>query len=483
MHRYFTEKGRSEEEALFLASYEEPAFHGIRWNRLKMTGSEYASYMDKLGLSVDAVPWCDGGFYTPEISLGKDPYYHAGAYYIQEPSAMLPASVLGTKPGEFVLDMCAAPGGKATRIAEDLRGEGLLVANEINAERSRALLRNLERAGAANVVILNEDPVRMVKNFKSFFDRIIIDAPCSGEGMFRRDPFAPKSWVRFGPKNCVPLQSQILECADEMLAPGGELVYSTCTFGEAENEEQIHAFLASHEGYEIIAHRDLPGVSCDEEGMMRIWPHKTRGEGHFCVHLRKAPGPDAHADSDIKTGVSGGPSAPDRRRIEKNPSSSNFTFVKSRECFTSFIKGLLTDEAGEEYEKTIKTDFVLHKDKVHMMPVSEVLFHGLKVVKMGDFPGEIKETAKGRVFVPSQALALELPKEKIRASRFLSLPRDDERLLRYLRCETIMLTDEEQGILDAGEWVIVACEELPLGFGKVSGGTIKNAYPKAWRLV
>ena len=223
MSAYFSERGLQTEEKAFWESYEKAPLHGIRWNRLKIASSEYQALMQDLDLPFDPVSWCDGGFYTPDISLGKEPYYHAGAYYIQEPSAMLPASVLGTQPGEFILDMCAAPGGKATRIAEDLNGAGLLVANEINADISRALLRNLERAGASNVVILNENPKNMVKNFSGFFDRIIIDAPCSGEGMFRRDPFAPKSWEKFGPSSCVPIQKEILGYADAMLKAGGDV--------------------------------------------------------------------------------------------------------------------------------------------------------------------------------------------------------------------------------------------------------------------
>ncbi len=468
MNQYFEEKGRTEEAPLFRASYDEAPYHGIRWNRLKVLPESYVSHMQALGLSSDDVTWCQGGYYTPDISLGKDPYYHAGAYYIQEPSAMLPASVLGTLPGEFVLDMCAAPGGKATRIAEDLKGEGLLIANEINTERSRALLRNLERCGAGNVVILNEDPKNMVRTFRSFFDRIIIDAPCSGEGMFRRDPFAPKSWERFGPDSCVPIQKSILGAADEMLVPGGTLVYSTCTFGEAENEEQIRAFLLEHPDYEIVPHPELSDISHDKDGMMRIWPHKSRGEGHFCVHLRK--GGEMRVEDDF-------------RKTGKNAMSKNFTFVKARECFEAFMEELLVPEVFASYQARIRTDFVLHKDKVHLLPVSEDLFKGLKVVKMGDFPGEVKETAKGRTFLPSQALALELRKEQIRDSRFLSLSREDERLLRYLRCETIMLTDEETGKLESGGNIVVACEDLPLGFAKVSGSVLKNMYPKAWRLV
>jgi len=468
MHVFFEERGLSSEEEEFWSSYEKEPMHGIRWNRLKVPASDYISKTVKLGFEADPVTWCDGGFYTPDVSLGKEPYYHAGAYYIQEPSAMLPASVLGTRPGEYVLDMCAAPGGKATRIAEDLQGEGLLVANEINADRARALLRNLERAGCGNVVIVNENPKNMVKNFAGFFDRIIIDAPCSGEGMFRRDPFAPKSWEKFGPSSCVPIQKEILEYADAMLVPGGNLVYSTCTFGEAENEEQIRDFLQAHPDYEIVPHRELSGVSHDEAGMMRIWPHRTRGEGHFCVHLRKK------AEADPK---------PDMRKTRTNPQSGQFTFVKAKECFRSFMEGLLCADAFASYKEKLDSEFVLHKDKVHLMPLAEELFKGLKVVKMGDFPGEIKETAKGRVFTPSQALALELDRKKIKDSRFLPLSMDDERLLRYLRCETIMLTDQEQDRLDDGEYIVVACEDMPLGFGKIQGAVVKNQYPKAWRLV
>ncbi|MBO4649676.1 MAG: RsmF rRNA methyltransferase first C-terminal domain-containing protein [Clostridiales bacterium] len=468
MHSYFEEKGRQDEEASFFASYEKAPLHGIRWNRLKVSSDDYEEHMKKMDLSCDPVTWCEGGFYTPDLSLGKDPYYHAGAYYIQEPSAMLPASVLGTKPGEYILDMCAAPGGKATRIAEDLKGKGLLVANEINTERSRALLRNLERCGAGNVVILNEDPAHMVKTFREFFDRIIIDAPCSGEGMFRRDPFAPKSWEKFGPDSCVPIQTNILGYADEMLRPGGTIVYSTCTFGEAENEDRIRDFLEKHPDYEIVSHKDLAGVSHDDMGMMRIWPHKTNGEGHFCVHLKKKEEGEVSEDP---------------RKTSTNPSSSQFVFTKSKECFCDFIKGLLTEDAANTYLAHVNTDFVLHKDKVHMLPVSEDIFKGLKVVKMGGFPGEIKETAKGRTFIPSQALALELTRSQIRPSRFLSLGRDDERLTRYLRCETIMLTEEETEYLDAGENIIVGVEDLPLGFAKVTGAVLKNAYPKAWRLM
>ena len=470
MHNYFEKKGRLDEEEAFFSSYEKTPVHGIRWNRLKLSPEQYEDYMKKMDLPCEQVSWCDGGFYTPDISLGKDPYYHAGAYYIQEPSAMLPASVLGTKPGEYVLDMCAAPGGKATRIAEDLKGEGLLVANEINTERSRALLRNLERCGAGNVVILNEDPANMTKTFRCFFDRIIIDAPCSGEGMFRRDPFAPKSWEKFGPASCVPIQTNILGYADEMLKPGGTIVYSTCTFGEAENEDRIHDFLEKHPNYEIVSHRELTGVTHDNEGMMRIWPHKTEGEGHFCVHLRKMQDPSFDF-------------ADDARKTEGNKSSSQFVFTKSRECFCDFIRGLLTEKAADEYLKNVDKDFVLHKDKVHMIPVSEKLFSGLKVVKMGDFPGEIKETAKGRTFIPSQALALEHNRTQFRPSRFLSLQRDDERLIRYLRCETIMLTEDELETLDDGKNIVVAVEDLPLGFAKVTGAVLKNLYPKAWRLM
>ena len=211
----------------------------------------------------------------------------------QDLSSILAVRLAAPARGDTVLDLCAAPGGKACRIAEELNGEGVLIANEISANRAKALLRNIERMGIPNAVVLNEDPINMRRFLAGVADKIIVDAPCSGEGMFRRDPSAVKSWERYGPVPCSELQDSILESADIMLKPGGELVYSTCTYGVLEDEDRIINFMEKHQGYEVIPHPEIKGVTHAASGSklpgsMRIWPHISEGDGHFCVHLRKA---------------------------------------------------------------------------------------------------------------------------------------------------------------------------------------------------
>ena len=274
----------------FFESFDTDGLKGIRINRMKSSECEYGKILSTLNENQKKVDWCDSGFYVSEDVSGNSPYYHGGVFYPQEPSAMLPAQVLSAKPGDIVVDLCAAPGGKSCRIAEDLKGEGILIANEISEPRSKALLRNVERMGLSNVVILNEDPINMRKVLPLCADKIIVDAPCSGEGMFRRDPGAVKSWEKYGPSTCSEIQASILESADMMLKPGGDLVYSTCTFCELEDEEQIADFLSKHPDYTIVAHPEINGVTHADSnskapGSMRIWPHLSEGDGHFCVHL------------------------------------------------------------------------------------------------------------------------------------------------------------------------------------------------------
>ena len=448
----------------FFESFDEEPLRGIRLNMSKVAPSDYESVMADLGESVDKVTWCDSGFYTSLEGSGNDPYYHAGVYYPQEPSAMLPAQVMSANPGDFVLDMCAAPGGKTCRLAEDMKGSGLLVANEINEMRAKALLRNVERMGIPNAVILNESPENLAKVFIGFFDKILLDVPCSGEGMFRRDAQAVKSWERFGPKTCIPIQREILEAAHVMLKAGGEIVYSTCTFCENEDEDQILRFIELHPEYSVIRHDDIEGITVSGEGFMRIWPHISRGDGHFCVHLKKSE--DAEVGS---------------MSLEKIPSyktkrKDNYGFSKSREAFLEFMRDILVS-----YEDPGK-DYLIHGNRVHLLPVNERIFDGLKVVKLGSYPGEIKPTTTERLFIPSHSLALMLKREEIREDSFLSLSRDDERLYRYLKGETIVVTPEEKASLKKKGYIVIAVNGYPLGFGKISGdGSIKNLYPKAWR--
>lgn len=461
----------------FLESFDKEPLKGLRMNRTKTPSSCFNDVLSAIGEAYNEVKWCDGGFYVENDSLGKDPYYHAGVFYPQEPSAMLPAQVLSVKEGDNVLDLCAAPGGKACRLGEDLNGTGLLVANEINEERAKALLRNIERMGIANAVILNETPEHLAERFEGFFDKILVDAPCSGEGMFRRDPFAVKSWEKFGPEVCIKLQADILKSAHMMLKPGGELVYSTCTFCEGEDEQQIISFMKEHPEYKVISHPEISGVthltSKDGlEGAMRIWPHVSSGDGHFCVHLIK------EITEENKDFGRYDFTFAFRKRTD------NYSFNKSKEALGNFMKEILKDEPYKVFAKRIDSDFVIHKDKIHLLQVNEHLFDKLKVVKLGSFPGEIKETNKGRLFVPSHSLCLSLKFDDIREDSRVVLTRDDPRLQRYLKGETVSLNDDEKDIVKKKGTIVVCVDKYPLGFGKTGGDfMIKNLYPKTWRLL
>lgn len=458
----------------FFESFDSESYHGLRLNRLKAASGDTDRVLNALNAQTKPVPWCRDGLYIKDFPSGKDPYYHAGVYYIQEPSAMLPAEVLGAQPGDKVLDLCAAPGGKATRIGADLRGDGLLVANEISEERSRALLRNIELFGIENVVITNETPQKLEKRFASFFDRILIDAPCSGEGMFRRDRNAVRSWERYGPSSCEVLQREILTSAHYMLAPGGHLVYSTCTFGTSENEDMIDWFLAEFPEYNAVPHPEIRGVSASSgtlfTGGMRIWPHMADGDGHFCVHLKKREDAPVHVAETVY------------RRDRRTDQSKLYTTRTAKDVLFRFAKEILTGGAYESWRQRADGQFVLQGDKTHLLPVSPDLFNALRVVKMGAFPGEVRPTQKGYSFTPSHAFALALTPGEMNPDHVLSLCREDGRLVRYLRGETIMLTNVESESLADNACILIAVDGFSIGWGKRGGAAIKNMYPKAWRL-
>ena len=475
MNSFFKETNTPSEG--FYESFDKVPLKGVRLNRSKVAEEDYSSVISSLGEEVNKVTWCSSGFYTTNESSGNDPYYHAGVYYPTEPSAMLPAQVMAAKPGDMVLDLCAAPGGKACRLGEDLKGEGLLIANEINENRAKALLRNIERMGINNCVILNETPEKLAVNFAGFFDKILVDAPCSGEGMFRRDPSAVKSWEKFGPVTCMKMQNEILESTHRMLKAGGELVYSTCTFCEGEDEDMILAFMEKYPEYEIIPHPELVGVShagpdSKLPGSMRIWPHLSEGDGHFCVHLRKKD--DAVVEEYELSKI---PSYKKKR-------NDNYGFGKSRETLCNFMAEILVKEKAKEYADYIKDKFIMHGNRLHILSVPERLFDGLKVVKLGEFPGEIKPTTTERIFIPSHSLALGLKYDDIRKDSIISLGRDSELTIRYLKGETINIDFNDYPELKKKGTVIIAVDKYPVGFGKItSDGSVKNLYPKAWRLV
>ena len=281
----------------YIACYEEPRYYGMRVNTGKISVEEFEKICP---FEIRKIPWIENGFYYDgdKVSPAKHPYYFAGLYYLQEPSAMTPANRLPVEPGDKVLDVCAAPGGKATELSAKLHGTGLLVANDISVSRAMALAKNLQISGTKNAVVTAETPENLAAVLPGFFHKVLIDAPCSGEGMFRRDPGMVKSWCIHGPEYYAALQAEILESAYVLLAPGGDMVYSTCTFSPLEDEGMIQSFLKKHPDMTICEVPRHPGYSegrpdwvpdgdSSLENCVRIFPHRAEGEGHFAVLLHK----------------------------------------------------------------------------------------------------------------------------------------------------------------------------------------------------
>ena len=272
-----------EEYPQYLESLERPRAVALRWNPLKGDKPD-------LPFVGEQVPWEPMGYYyDPESRPGLHPYHESGVYYLQEASAMSAVVLLDPQPGEKICDLCAAPGGKSTQIAGRLMGEGLLVCNEIHPARAKILSRNIERMGVANALVLNENPQRLAEKYPGFFDRVLVDAPCSGEGMFRKEEAAVTDWSQETVEMCARRQQEILRSAAMLLRPGGRLVYSTCTFAPEENEETVAAFLEEHPEFcrEDVA---APWFTPVDTGAFRLWPHKLLGEGHFVAVLRKTDG-------------------------------------------------------------------------------------------------------------------------------------------------------------------------------------------------
>jgi NOL1/NOP2/sun family putative RNA methylase len=422
----------------FLAAYDRPRNVGLRLNPLKTAEPPaLAAYR------LTPVPWArDGFYYDPDTRPGLSPLHEAGLYYLQEPSAMAPAGLLDAQPGERVLDLCAAPGGKSTQLAAAMRGRGVLVCNEIQPARAKILSGNLERLGAANALVLNEHPQRLEARFAGWFDKILVDAPCSGEGMFRKEDAAVQDWSEQTVGMCARRQREILESAARMLRPGGRLVYSTCTFSPQENEGSVSEFLRSHPDFSVepaAAPWFAPGrpdwVESPAPGLehtFRLWPHLLRGEGHYAAVLRRE-GPDERPD------------IPAVKPARLPPELSAFC----RDADAALPEGVP----------------VLFGSHVYLAPAETPELSGLRVLRAGL---ELGEVLKNR-FEPAHAWALWL-KTCAAAADF---PADSPEIARYLAGQT--LPGSETG------WTLVRADGLSLGWAKGSGGTLKNHYPKALR--
>ena len=451
----FTEKMKAilvDEFDDFLKGYDRTRHYGLRVNRTKISAEQF----ERISMyDLKPVPWIDNAFeYEDSVSPAKHPYYFAGMYYLQEPSAMTPANLLPIEPGDRVLDLCAAPGGKATELGAKLNHTGLLVANDISNSRAKALLKNIELFGIPNVLVTSEPSEKLAEKFPAFFDKILIDAPCSGEGMFRKNPGMMKDWETYGPKHYSDLQRSIVPNALRMLKPGGMLLYSTCTFSPEENEGSVKFMMDLDPDLEIvdIASRYegfAPGrPELIEDGFedlkkcVRIWPHKMNGEGHFIALLRKKDN-EEYKEKKVKP-----------RKDKALPA-----------LLEEFMKDCTYPINGNDIE--------IQEDRVYLMPEGIKGIKGLRFLRSGLLLGTL---TKDR-FEPSQAFAMVLKKEQYKAT--IDLASIDHRVIRYLKGETIEVDDlplkRQKG------WQLVCVDGYPLGWGKLVNGSLRNKYLPGWR--
>ncbi|GHV38868.1 methylase [Clostridia bacterium] len=420
----------ADERAAFFDALNGQPLSSLRVNTLKTSPAELLSL---LKMNENPVPWCKTGFYCDtEERLSKSPYFYGGLFYIQEPSAMLSASVLDITPGDRVLDLCASPGGKTTQIAARLNGTGVLVSNDANPSRVSSLIKNIERMGVTNALILNETPERLAAKFSEYFDKILVDAPCSGEGMFRKDKNAQKAWDAEKSGRLAAIQRGILEQAAKMLKKGGALVYSTCTFSVTENEEQIENFLSSHADFEQLScvFGDL-GVSQGLDGKSaRIFPHRQAGEGHFCALLRK------------------------RGELSPNlPAKPDIVKINNLEWFHEFCYNYLNSPLPESFTNIREHNGLL------FVP-TEIDVSGLRVSRHGFCLGYLKKNR----FEPVGAFALGLPTSSFKYSVDFAEESDD--LRRFLAGEAFPV-DAQDGYL------AVTVSGHTLDFVKIVGGRLK----------
>ncbi|WP_409347135.1 RsmB/NOP family class I SAM-dependent RNA methyltransferase [Paenibacillus sp. MBLB4367] len=492
----------------FMRSYEEPRYYGLRVNTLKLQTSRFAGELSPFELQPAA--WAPDGFYYEEGERpGKHPYYHAGLYYIQEPSAMAPVELLDVKPGERVLDLCAAPGGKSTQIAGKLGGTGLLVSNDNSADRVKALVKNIELSGVRNAVVFNETPERLAPVFAAYFDKILIDAPCSGEGMFRKEEEMAKQWERHSVERCSLMQRDILEKAAAMLKPGGRIVYSTCTFAPEENECRIAAFLDAHPDFGVVpvepAHgfasgrpdwvalgeggaAASPAAAAAVRGTVRLWPHRLKGEGHYAAVLERriAPGGETAAPAALPARQAA--AAPQARLAGAERGGKGRSHGAGRTGARDAVPAgpdlaPWLQFAREQLTGPLTGVPVSFGEHLYMAP--EVLpdLAGLKVARPGWYAGTLK---RGR-FEPSHALAMGLRAEQ--AVRCLNLrlaePAAYGQAIRYLKGETLTVSPEDIDVKDlAGSlkgYCLVCVDGFPVGWGKWQDGMLKNEYPAGWR--
>lgn len=431
----------------FQLSYSQKSEQALRINPAK-AGKDFS---EKAPFSLSPVPWVKEGYYfTEEDKPGKHPYHEAGVYYIQEPSAMAPAEYLEAGPGERILDLCAAPGGKSTQIAARMQGKGILVCNEIHPARAKILSENMERMGICNAIVTNETPRRLSEAFEAYFDKILVDAPCSGEGMFRKNETARMEWSSESVRQCAARQDEILACAAKMLKPGGRLVYSTCTFAPEENEGSVSRFLDRFFEFEILPVQKAEGMtggspdwydgSADHiEDTIRLFPHKLKGEGHYLAVLQKQGNVWGSAVW-----------SREERDISKQDCKEYLKFT------------------GENLTKAPKGIYLAFGNQLYLAPEGTPSLRGLKVLR----PGLHLGTNKKNRFEPSHALALFLNRNMV--CRSMDFASDGREIFSYLDGQAIPAKGEKG-------WYLITTDGYSIGWGKLAGGMMKNHYPKGLR--
>ncbi len=424
----------------FSGLFSERAKKGIRVNTLKCSVEEFS----KFNIGTAPSPFCKEGFYVDSgEKLGNHPLHHAGAFYVQEPSATSAVTVLNPSEGDYVLDLCAAPGGKSTQIAALLNNTGLIWANEIVKSRANILLSNFERMGVARGVVSNCHPDTLCEALDGCFDKVLVDAPCSGEGMMRKDPSIADEWTAENVISCAARQQKILDSASLALRDGGILVYSTCTYSREENEENIEIFLRNHPEF-ILLDIDVPfgrrGINLKQTRRI-LWT--DGGEGHFVAKLKKSgEGPRRNiAAATLKASKS-------RNANKEMPPAEVCEFLKN--CNIKLPAG----------------EIALKNDKLYLLPEKN-LPSNVGVIRGGLLLGEI---ARGR-FTPAHAL---FATPFVKTENCIDLRLSDPRLAKFLHGEEI----EARGNKGFNR---VSVEGIPLGFGKLSDGRLKNYYPKGLR--
>jgi 16S rRNA C967 or C1407 C5-methylase (RsmB/RsmF family)/NOL1/NOP2/fmu family ribosome biogenesis protein len=452
------------EAPAFLASYRRPAQRAVRANPLKL---DPAALPGLLGIPPDPVPWSPEAWFLPDgVRVGDTLAHAAGLCYVQEPSALAVAEALDVRPGHRVLDLAAAPGGKATQVAGRLGGQGVVVANEVQRGRVQALADNLDRWGSPRTVLAGETVARLAEALPGGFDRVLLDAPCSGEGLFRRNPAAAAQWRPGHVPGSAERQRGLLADAARLVRPGGALVYSTCTFAPEENEQQVARFLTANPDWELLQvplHPGFapgrpdwaPGRPPELSRTVRLWPHHLRGEGHFIAKLVRPEGPGTARWNPTRRDRD-----PRRGSVADRELKGAGLPTASREvagAWRGFVADALEGDPGE---------VTVAGERAYLVPDPEVAGAGVRLVR----PGLLVGRARPGRFEPAHALAMAAGAVTARRVREV----DDHEAAAFVRGETLA----SGGV--AG-WTLVSWNGWPLGWGRAAGGVLKNHYPKGLR--